>query len=54
MNEKDESWFFIANFSQYLFLTDDPASVAEKLKTGQVLNGIGIFGEAKRHFRPFS
>jgi porin len=44
VNEKDASWFFIANFSQYLFLTDDPASVAEKLKTGQVLNGIGIFG----------
>jgi hypothetical protein len=44
VNEKDDSWFFIANFSQYLFLTDDPASVPEKLKTGQVLNGIGIFG----------
>jgi len=44
VNEKDESWFFIANFSQYLFLKDDPASVPEKLKTGQLLNGIGIFG----------
>jgi len=44
VNEKDESWFFIANLSQYLFLREDPASVAEKLKTGQVLNGIGFFG----------
>jgi len=44
VNEKDESWFFIANFSQYLFLKDDPAAVPEKLKTGQLLNGIGIFG----------
>jgi porin len=40
VNEKDDSWFFIANFSQYLFLTDYPASVPEKLKTGQVLSCI--------------
>src|SRR5262249_24563450 len=44
VNEKDDSWFFIANLSQYLLLKDDPASVSEKLKTGLVLNGIGIFG----------
>jgi porin len=44
VNEKDESGVFIANFSQYLFLKEDLASVPEKLRTGQVLNGIGIFG----------
>jgi porin len=44
VNEKDESGFAIANFSQYLFVKDDPASIAEKLRTGQVINGIGIFG----------
>ena len=44
VNEKDQSGFAIANFSQYLFLKDDPASVAEKLRTGQVIDGIGIFG----------
>jgi len=44
VNEKDESEFAIANFSQYLFVKDNPVSVAEKLRTGQVINGIGIFG----------
>jgi porin len=44
VNEKDESGFAIANFSQYLFLVDDPASIPEKLRTGQVINGVGIFG----------
>ena len=33
VNEKDESDFAIANFSQYLFVKDDQASVAEKLRT---------------------
>src|SRR5262249_37846350 len=44
VNEKGQSGFAIANFSQYLFLKDDPASVAEKLRTGKVFEGIGIFG----------
>ena len=44
VNQKDQSGFFIANFSQYLFLKEDPASIQEKLRSGQALNGIGIFG----------
>jgi carbohydrate-selective porin OprB len=42
-NYKGESWFAIANASQYLFVKDDPATVAAKLKSGQVVNGVGIF-----------
>jgi porin len=44
INFNSESWFAIANLSQYLFVKDDPATIAEKLKSGQVINGIGIFG----------
>ncbi|WP_213772725.1 carbohydrate porin [Bradyrhizobium sp. dw_78] len=40
---RSESWFAIANVSQYLFVKDDPATVAAKLKSGQVVNGIGVF-----------
>jgi hypothetical protein len=39
INYISESWFAIANLSQYLFVKDDPATVAEKLKSGQVING---------------
>ena len=44
INYSSESWFAIASLSQYLFVKDDPATVAEKLKSGQVIRGIGIFG----------
>jgi porin len=44
VNNKNQSWFLIANVSQYLFLTDDPSTISSKLKSGQVLNGIGVFG----------
>jgi len=44
VNFKSESWTAIANFSQYLFVEEDTAAVAEKLKSGQPLRGIGIFG----------
>jgi hypothetical protein len=44
INFSSESWFAIASLSQYLFVKDDPATVAEKLKSGQVIRGIGIFG----------
>jgi carbohydrate-selective porin OprB len=27
-----------------LYVKDDPSTVAEKLKSGQVINGVGIFG----------
>jgi porin len=41
---KPDSWFAIMNFSQYLYVVDDPESLAGKLKSGQPLRGIGIFG----------
>ena len=44
INFKSESWTTIANFSQYLFVKDDSADIAGKLKRGQPLRGIGIFG----------
>jgi carbohydrate-selective porin OprB len=40
----DESWFAIANFSQYLYLIDEPGTVRDKLKSGQSLRGLGVFG----------
>jgi hypothetical protein len=43
-NFKKRSWFAIANVSQYFLVKDDPAVVDEKLKSGQVLRGIGVFG----------
>jgi porin len=42
-NYKGESWFAIANVSQYLYVKDDPATIAQKLKSGQLVRGIGIF-----------
>jgi porin len=41
-NFRSDSWFAIANVSQYLYVKDDPAAIGEKLKSGQPLNGIGI------------
>ncbi len=46
INSGNDSDFLIANLSQYLFMKDDSATIAQKLKSGQVLNGIGIFGRA--------
>ena len=43
-NYDSETWFAIANWSQVLFVKDDPKTIAEKLKSGQQLDGIGIFG----------
>ncbi len=45
-NFRSESWFAIANVSQYLYVKDDPAMIGEKLKSGQPLNGVGIFARA--------
>lgn len=42
-NYRDRSWFAIANVSQYLLVKDDPATVAAKLRSGQVVRGIGVF-----------
>jgi len=44
INFRHDSWFAIVNISQYLFVTDDPVTIARKLKSGDVINGIGIFG----------
>lgn len=45
-NFNNTSWFAITNASQYLFVKDDSAAVSEKLKSGQLLRGIGVFGRA--------
>jgi hypothetical protein len=44
INYNHQSGFAIANWSQYLFVKDDPKTVAENLKSGQVIRGVGIFG----------
>ena len=45
VNFKDNSSFTISSFSQYLTVKEESASaVAEKLKSGQQLRGIGVFG----------
>ena len=44
INNKPDSWATIANFSQYLYVKDDPENIAGKLKSGQPLRGIGAFG----------
>ena len=44
-NFRKDSSFVLANFSQYLFVKEeDPAEIDEKLRTGQPLRGIGVFG----------
>lgn len=43
-NYKKQSWFAIMNGSQYLFVKDDPSAIAKKMKSGQLLSGIGVFG----------
>jgi carbohydrate-selective porin OprB len=46
INFNSESWFAIANVSQYLFVKDDSETVTQKLKSGQPINGVGIFARA--------
>jgi hypothetical protein len=42
---KKRNFFAISNFSQYLFVKEeDPSEIVEKLRTGQPLRGIGVFG----------
>ena len=43
INHKSTTWGTIENISQYLYVRDDPATIAAKLKSGQPLNGVGIF-----------
>ncbi len=44
INFRTESWFLIANFSQYFYVKDDPETIIGRLKSGQPLRGIGVFG----------
>jgi porin len=46
VNYLDSTWFLISNWSQYLFVKDDPAAIEEKRKSGQTLRGIGVFARA--------
>lgn len=43
-NFRHDSWFTILNASQYLFVKDGRAALAEKLGTGQQVRGVGVFG----------
>ena len=43
INTKGDSWFAIANASQYFFVKDDPETVRRKLKTGELIRGVGMF-----------
>lgn len=45
-NFKDQSWFVLANVSQYLAVKDDAETVARKRKTGEPIRGIGMFARA--------
>jgi len=44
VNTQNRSWFFIGNFSQYLYVSDSPEQVAADLKSGEVIDGIGVIG----------
>ena len=44
INFRKRSFFAISNFSQYLSVKEDPSEIEEKLKTGQFLRGVGVFG----------
>jgi porin len=43
INREPTTWGTIENISQYLFVMDDPATIPQKLKSGQPLQGIGVF-----------
>jgi porin len=42
-NFRSDSWFAIANVSQYLYVKNDPVEIAQRLKSGQPLDGVGLF-----------
>ena len=44
INNSTNSCFLIANASQYLYVADRPKDVALKLRSGQPLRGVGVFG----------
>src|SRR5947208_5815548 len=43
INHKSTTWGTIDNISQYLYVKEDQGTIARKLKSGQPLNGVGIF-----------
>jgi hypothetical protein len=44
IQSRNDSWFVIANLSQYLCVWDDSETVAKKLKSDQPIQGLGVFG----------
>jgi porin len=40
---KHDSWFAIANASQFLYVKDEPEEIKQKLKSGEPINGFGVF-----------
>ncbi len=46
VHNSSNSCFLIANASQYLYVIDEPEVVGEKLRSGQPLRGLGVFGRA--------
>ncbi|WP_243048208.1 carbohydrate porin [Dyella sp. RRB7] len=46
LNYRDRSSFVIANFTQYVYLSDDSSDVARQMRAGQVPRGIAVFGRA--------
>jgi hypothetical protein len=44
INFKSNTWAAIANFSQYIWLKEPSAAIAEKMRSGQPLRGVGVFG----------
>jgi len=44
VNFRKSAFFAISNFSQYLSVKEDPSEIEEKLKNGQFLRGVGVFG----------
>lgn len=46
INNYNDSCFLIANASQYLYVADRPRDIPGKIKSGQPLRGVGVFGRA--------
>lgn len=45
-NFRNRSSFLIANFTQYVYLSDGPEDVARQMRAGQVPRGVALFGRA--------
>jgi carbohydrate-selective porin OprB len=54
---KEDSYFWAANVSQFLYVIDNKETVAKKLRSGQAIRGVGVFGRlgyAKENTNPIS